>query len=435
MNKDAALHYLESLGKFGSQPGLDRIAKLLDLMNHPERAYKTIHITGTNGKGSTTAFIASILQAAGIRTAMFTSPHLLDYYERFVVDGRQITQEAFAQSIAYTKQFVDQMVADGHDHPTEFEVLTAAAFYYFAISQVEYAVIEVGLGGLLDSTNVITPVLSVITNISLEHTDRCGTTVAEIAAHKAGIIKPHVPVVTAAKSEALNVIYNQADQLHAPLFVMERDFFVQWKGEKSGQQIITVRSNQYGNLTNLQTVLLGQHQSDNCACAVMAAQVLSQQDERISGDSIRQGVARTVWPGRFEILATSPTVIVDGAHNPAGTEALRSTLDEHYGKQPITFIFGALADKNLLAMAENLFYPDDRVVTVAPSSERAADPVALMKVIAAAKVKAAASFDEAIEVAYHLTEEDGIICVCGSIYLIGKIREMVMHRQTDKPHV
>ena len=231
MTYEQALSYLASVAKFGIQPGLHRIEKLLALMGNPERQYRTIHVTGTNGKGSTTAFIAAILNAAGIRTGMFTSPHLVDYTERIVISGNMISEHDFAAAIQYTSQYVEIMTADGYDHPTEFEILTAAAFYHFAVTQVEYAVIEVGMGGLLDSTNVIRPQAAVITNVAVEHTDRCGATVAEIAAHKAGIIKPDMPVITAAKGEALNIIYSQADNLHAPLFSIDRDFFVQWKGE------------------------------------------------------------------------------------------------------------------------------------------------------------------------------------------------------------
>ncbi len=432
MTYEQAIAYLGTLAKFGSQPGLDRIEKLLDSMGHPERNYRTIHIAGTNGKGSTSAFLASILQSAGIRTAMFTSPHLLEYTERMIVDGKMVSPDVFGHVIDYTRQHVDEMMAAGEDHPTEFEILTAAAFYYFAIAQVEYAVIEVGLGGLLDSTNVITPEATVITNVTLEHTDRCGTEIAAIAAHKAGIIKKEVPVITAAKCEALNVIYEQAVNMRAPLFTFERDFFVQWKGNKGKQQVITVRSNQYGNVKNLVTTLLGHHQAENCACAVMAAQVLAQQDERITREAIQSGVEATCWPGRFELLGSSPIVLVDGAHNPAGAAMLRETLNEMWVGQPITFIFGVLADKDIEGMGNALFRSCDKVVTVAPLSDRAETAEALAARIVASQVEAAASIEEAIDTAVEWAGVNGIVCICGSLYLIGTARESILHRQTGK---
>lgn len=425
MNYEQALEYLKGLAKFGSQPGLQRIEKLLDIMDHPERNYRTIHITGTNGKGSTTAFLAAILNAAGIRSGMFISPHLEDYTERIVINGEQITGHDFGQAIEFTRLCVEKMLAEGYDHPTEFEILTAAAFYHFSAAQVEYAVIEVGMGGLLDSTNVIAPHVSVITNVSLEHTDKCGTSIAEITEHKAGIIKANVPVITAAQGEAANIIYDQSGKLHSPLFVLNRDFFVQWKGEKEDWQYLTVRSNQYGNVTNLRTKLLGRHQTENCACAVMSAQILALKDDRITNESIRRGVESAVWPGRFETIRTLPITIVDGAHNPAGAEVLRTALDQQYPKRQITFIFGALADKDIIGMIQALFRPEDQVITVAPLSDRAADPWALIQQISVNKAEAAATVEEAISKAEEWAGKDGIICICGSLYLIGAARKIM----------
>lgn len=428
MTYEQAISYLASAAKFGIQPGLQRIEKLLALMGNPERQYRTIHVTGTNGKGSTTAFIAAILNAASIRTGMFTSPHLVDYTERIVINGNMISEHDFAAAIQYTSKVVEMMTADGDDHPTEFEILTAAAFYHFAAAEVEYAVIEVGMGGLLDSTNVIRPQAAVITNVAVEHTDRCGTSVAEIAAHKAGIIKPDVPVITAAKGEALNIIYSQAEILHAPLFTIDRDFFVQWKGEQDWQQQLTVRTNKYGNITNLRTKLLGDHQAENCACAVMTAQVLAAQESRITPEAIRSGVAAAVWPGRFEVLQAQPTVIVDGAHNPAGAEALRLALNRYFGDQSITFVFGVLADKDIAGIITGLFRPQDQVITVAPLSDRAADAHMLSRQIPAKRAEGADTLDEAIVKAQQWAGETGVVCICGSLYLIGSARKMIVTR-------
>ena len=197
MDYKESLSYLESLNVFGSKLGLSRIERLTELLGHPERRYRTVHVTGTNGKGSVSAMTAAILTESGFRTGLYTSPHLTSYTERFVIDGEQASEEDFAAAISAAKEAAEAMLAEGLEQPTEFEVLTAAAFYYFAEKDVDYAVIEVGLGGLLDSTNVIMPEVAVITNVAMEHADRCGGTLEGVAHHKAGIIKRGVPVVTA----------------------------------------------------------------------------------------------------------------------------------------------------------------------------------------------------------------------------------------------
>ena len=210
MNYEESLAYLDELNVFGMNFGLARIEKLLYLLGEPQKAYKTIHVTGTNGKGSVTAMLASGLQAAGIRTGMYISPHLSSYTERMVIDGRQVSEAQFADALSVVRDICEFMAGEGDEHPTQFEVITAAAFLLFQKEKVEYAVIEVGLGGLLDSTNVILPEVSVITNVTFEHADKCGGTLEGIAHHKAGIMKPGVPVVTGAEGKALEIIREEA---------------------------------------------------------------------------------------------------------------------------------------------------------------------------------------------------------------------------------
>ena len=234
MNFAQALQYLEDLNVFGSQLGLTRIQQLMELLGRPQVQYRTIHVTGTNGKGSVTAMLAGILTQSGIRTGMYVSPHLVSYTERMQIDGQTIAEQDFADSIAAVKAAAEQMVAGGAEQPTQFEILTAAAFWYFRQQNVEYAVIEVGLGGLLDSTNVIIPEVSVITNVTMEHADRCGGTLAGIARHKAGIIKAGVPVVTAAVGEPLEILQSVAAEKNTDIFVAGQDFsssFVSFDGQ------------------------------------------------------------------------------------------------------------------------------------------------------------------------------------------------------------
>ncbi|MGL5515051.1 MAG: bifunctional folylpolyglutamate synthase/dihydrofolate synthase, partial [Sporomusa sp.] len=327
MNYQQTLAYLENLSKFGINLGMSRILRLLELMQQPQRRFKSIHITGTNGKGSTTAMLSAILTASGIRTGMYTSPHLLDYPERIIVNGQEITQEEFAQAISYTSKFVEQMLAEGFEQPTEFEVITAAAFYYFAAVGVEYAVIEVGLGGLLDSTNVIIPEIAVITNVTLDHTDRCGTTIAEIAGHKAGIIKNGVPVVTAAKGEALECIKRAAADKGAIVYAKDEVFSSEFKGLENGRQRVAI---DVGSLGRIEAVLnlLGYHQLENSAVAAMTALVLGKTEPRITTAAVIKALENVRWPGRFEIIAGQPIIVIDGAHNVDGARVLRQNLDQ-----------------------------------------------------------------------------------------------------------
>lgn len=426
MTYEQALMYLASLGKFGINLGLARIEKLLDLMGHPERQYKTIHVTGTNGKGSTSAMLAAVLKAAGIRTGLYTSPHLEDYTERFVVDGGPISRAALAEALGHVRGCVDAMVAEGMEHPTEFEVLTAAAFHHFAAAGVEYAVIEVGLGGLLDSTNVILPEVAVITNVTLEHTDRCGGTVAEIAAHKAGIIKQGVPVVTAARGEALDVIRRTAEAKEAPLATLGRDFYAEAAGLDGWRQQVAFVSRRHGDLGRFSLALLGRHQAENAAVAIMAAMTLAGEEGRVNVDAIRAGLAAAAWPGRFEVAPGRPTLVIDGAHNPAGAAVLRATLDEVFPGRPVAFVLGILGDKDVAGITGALVRAVDTVVAVKPESERAAEPSRVLAGLAAQRTEAAATVAAGIDRARELAGPPGLVCVAGSLYLVGAARRYAL---------
>ncbi|WP_425060584.1 Folylpolyglutamate synthase [Sporomusa carbonis] len=427
MTYEQTLAYLENLSKFGINLGMDRIERLLDLMQHPERRFKSIHVTGTNGKGSTTAMLSAILTASGVKTGMYTSPHLVDYPERMVVNGQEITREEFAQAIDYTSKFVDQMLAEGFEQPTEFEVITAAAFYYFAAAGVEYAVIEVGLGGLLDSTNVIIPEISVITNVTLEHTDRCGSTIADIARHKAGIIKQDVPVVTAATGEALDIIRQTAAAQNTQVYVKGEQFSSEFKGLENGKQLVAVDAGSLGRLeTSLN--LIGCHQLENSAVAVTTALLLGTKDPRITIQAIKKALDIVRWPGRFEIVTGNPVIIIDGAHNPDGARVLRQNLDQVFPGQAITFALGILRDKDVTGIIHELIRPADSVVTVQPLSYRAATPEEIARVIQARHVEAASSIAGGIDRAKELAGPEGVVCVAGSLYLIGEARQIILYK-------
>ncbi|VBB06318.1 folylpolyglutamate synthase signature 2 [Lucifera butyrica] len=424
MTYEQALNYLASLGKFGISLGLKRVENLLDRMGHPERSYKTIHITGTNGKGSATAMLTAVLTASGLKTGMYTSPHLIDYTERMAVDGRPVPPGAFAEAIDHTRRFVEEMIRAGGEQPTEFEVLTAAAFFYFAKAGVDYAVIEVGLGGLLDSTNVVVPELAMITNVTLEHTDRCGATIREIAVHKAGIIKAGVPVVTAAQGEALDVIRQACIDTASSLYVLDEDFYAEFAGMTVTSQDITVKT-VYGDCGLFRINLLGHHQVKNAAIVVMAAMVLSRGEPRITVNAIRDGLAGAVWPGRFEIIPGNPVIVIDGAHNPDGAAALRRTLDDVFPGRPVVFLLGILRDKDVDGIIAALIREEDTVVVVPPLSERAAEPEEIAPKIKARQVEVSRSIAAGLEKAGELAHGNSVLCIAGSLYLAGEARKIV----------
>ena len=420
---------LKSLSQFGIQMGLERIQALLAELGHPQTKFRSVHVAGTNGKGSTSAFIASALTAAGLRTGLYTSPHLVDYPERFKIDGKEISWEKFAGVLHEVKMAVDRIVAAGAESPTEFEVLTAVAFLWYASEQVDYAVIEAGLGGRLDSTNVVNPVVSVITNVGLDHMDRCGDTVEQIAEHKAGIIKPGVPVVTGADAPALDVIREVAKQNDSTLSALAYDFGILGYQNNKDSQTFKFQSDMM-TPDSFSITLRGKHQVLNAALAIQACRYIAVTDDRLTKQAIVDGLASTSWPGRFEVFGENPPIIIDGAHNPDGAKALRKALDDYDNKSSV-FIFGILADKDYLSFIKNLFLSTDRVIVVRPDSERAADPEIIAGEIRKMGLSAEVAFDlrTALQNAVELAGTTGRVCVTGSLYMIGGFREMLRHMQ------
>jgi dihydrofolate synthase/folylpolyglutamate synthase len=429
MQYEDALEYLSSLTKFGMNFGLLRIERLMELMEYPHQCFKSIHITGSNGKGSTSAMLASILHASGLKTGLYTSPHLKEYTERMETGGVQISREEFAEAIFHTKKFVDQMLAEGFEQPTEFEVITAAAFYYFAVSGAEYVVVEAGLGGLLDSTNVIMPEIAVITNVVLEHTDRCGNTVGEIAVHKAGIIKKNIPVITAARGDALEIIREKAKETESEILIFKEDFDSVFRGAsvmRGGRQNIDIETKKMGSIS-VELNLLGFNQLENCSLATAAALKLAAKENNISHETIRQGLKCVTWPGRFELAGVRPLIIIDGAHNPAGAKSLRENLDQYFPGAKITFVLGILRDKDIKGIAGALIRPEDSTIIIKSAYHRAASPDEISREISefGSLVEKAASIEKGIERAKELAGPDGIVSIAGSLYQIGDVRDIV----------
>ncbi len=418
--------------------GLSRIRRLAELLGNPQDAYKTVHITGTNGKGSVSALTAAALSASGLRTGLFTSPHLVSYNERMCVDGAHISDEDFAQMLSCTQDAAERMVAEGEEGPTQFEVLTAAAFLYFAEQKADYAVIEVGLGGLLDSTNIITPEAAAITNVTLEHADVCGGTLEGVAEHKSGIIKGNVPVVTAAKGMPLDVIRRAAREKNAPLYVMGEDFNLRFCARTTeGQRLsldapsLSLSDWRYG------ISFAAPYQAENSAVAAALIGVLTQADPRISMSKAADAFSRTAWAGRFERMdAGGQKIVVDGAHNPAGMKALREALDSAFPAEPRVFLLGILRDKAIDEMLDILLRPEDVVVVTQPDSERAE---ATERLLAAVKRRARKTVAEpnrgrALDCALSMAA-GRVLCCTGSLYLIGELRARLVAEKGERKNV
>ncbi|MDF2499721.1 MAG: fgs [Anaerosporomusa subterranea] len=427
MTYEDTLDYLASLQRFGINLGLARITKLLELLDHPERRFRSIHIAGTNGKGSTTAMLSAVLTAAGFRTGMYISPHLDDYTERISIDGKTVSQDEFAAAIKTVATLASAMEADGLEHPTEFELITAAAFHYFSAAGVEYAVIEAGLGGRIDSTNVITPEIAVITNVTLEHADKLGPALRDIASHKAGIIKAGKPVVTAARGESLAVIQSEATEIGSTVYIAGQNFSCESQGIRDGQQFITFQTE--GSESQYTISLLGRHQAENAGLVLMTLRLLRKSEPRLTEEAVITGLRLAVWPGRFELLGHKPELIIDGAHNPDSARALRLTLDEIYPDRSVVFVLGILADKDVSGVSQTLVRHSDRVVTVKPDSPRAAEPATVAAQFPAGQAIVSTTISEGIRQAVDLAGPDGIVCVAGSLYQVGEARKAALSRQ------
>lgn len=421
-----AVDYVESLGKFGIHLGMERIQGLTALLDHPERKIRTVHVTGTNGKGSVTTFLANMLQQAGLKVGSYTSPHFVRYNERICFNGEEISNEDFAAVTEKTKAALDRFLAQGGEQPTQFEFITAMAFLYFAEKQVDCAVIEVGMGGLWDSTNIITPEVSVITNVTLEHTERLGKTIEAIAAQKAGIIKPGVPVVTEAEGKALEVIRGAAEANHAPLYVYEDDFSTEELTSSMDTQTFLYRLGE--KELEVAIHLPGEHQILNGAAALTAAEILRDKHGVPDEAAMLRGMEAARWPGRLERIHRNPDIILDGAHNPSGVTVLRKALDEYYPKARRIYVFGMMADKDVSQVSDILFRPEDTIYTVlAHEGDRSEKPEKLAQRLhknAVPMENLTAAYQRAVSEA----GPEDVVIVCGSLYLIGTFKELGLDR-------
>lgn len=423
MTYEESIAYLEAAASFGIKPGMERINALLDRLDHPERAYRVIHVTGTNGKGSVCAMITSVLENATLKVGRYSSPHLIDYTERIYCGGRDISRDDFARAADVVRAAAEAMQADGAEAPTEFELLTAMAFWYFREQHVDYAVVEVGLGGLLDSTNVVEPVVSVITNVAMDHMAYLGDTLEKIAHQKAGIIKEGIPVVTAAQHIPLKTIKKEAHAKKSRLYFYGRDFEIDSRSKFRHGQIVAVKRKDVGK--DLEKGLLfvpfvGPHQAVNAAVAAMALTIVMKQDDRVNENDLREGLARTRWMGRFEIHdVRGIPVVFDGAHNPAGAEALSESLAEQYPDKRRLIVFASLRDKDTDEVISLLVRKDDKVFLTEAPTPRARKTSELAEMFTC-ETKEEPSVAQALSDAVAEAKDGDMVLVCGSLYILGE---------------
>ncbi len=428
MTYSDAIAYLYDLQRFGVKLGLENIERLLAALGDPHRRFPSILVGGTNGKGSTAAFLASILQAADYRVGLYTSPHLLDFTERIRVDGHDIRRPDVASLTGELRALVATLFPTpgtphaaprAPSHPTFFEVTTALTFSHFLRSSVDYAVVEVGLGGRFDATNVLDPQVAIITNIALEHQEHLGRTLGAIAAEKAGIVKAGGHTVTATDApEALSTIAEACQARGASLLDVHASCDWQVRdADRTGQRFLL---SQAGHASGEYAIhLLGRHQVVNAVTAIAAARLLRDRGAVIPEDAIREGLRRTRWPGRLQCLPGRPLIILDAAHNPAGARALRVFLEDQRLAGRLTLVFGVLQDKDWISMLQELGPLSKQIILTRPESERAADPRGLVEAERfCPKLEILDDVEEAIILARAVTDPDEVIVVTGSLFVI-----------------
>ncbi len=398
MNIQETFEYIHKVNWRGSKPGLSRTKELLSMIGNPHKRLKFVHVAGTNGKGSTCAMLANILQTEGYKTGLYTSPYIYVFNERMQINGENIPDEKLCEVTSYVREFADKM----EDAPTEFELITVVAMEYFAREKCDIVVLETGMGGELDSTNVIkTPEVAVITAIGLDHIKELGSTIRDVAKAKAGIIKPEGRVAFyGGDDDALEVIEKTCEEKGCLLRFPKR-----------------------GSADNLDIALKGVYQRKNAELVLCVVELLRDAGWEISEKSVRQGIATVKWPGRFQKVHNKPDMIVDGGHNPHGVKGTYDSLVYYYPDKKIHFIMGVMADKEVGKMLDILQPIAADFVTVTPDNPRAMKAVELADIIGKRGISAiaAGSVAEGVKVALSKAKEDDVICAIGSLYMFKEV--------------
>jgi dihydrofolate synthase / folylpolyglutamate synthase len=411
------LDYLYGLEKFGIVFGLDGVERILSLIDNPHESLRTIHVAGTNGKGSVASMVAEMARRAGYSVGLYTSPHLISFTERITVNGKPVSEKEVVELTQFIRERIEEN--DAGLRFTFFDFTTALAFEYLGRQKVDLAVIEVGLGGRLDSTNVLLPLVSVITNVALDHQDYLGNSLEAIAREKAGIIKKGIPVVTGARDMALNIIRDVADKKdlyalgEAFNYVKKSDQWMSYSGIGT-------------SIDDLSVALRGDHQLFNAALAVCVTELLNQRGFTIGENAVRNGLRTVRWPGRLEVIPGGtgrPSIVLDGAHNPDGAKSLAAFLQSHFQGGKRILVFGVMKDKNFPEMLSTLAPVIDRVVLARPAIDRAADPVEVAAYVPGAIVTG--SVEDAVKEAMKTAQAEDTVIVAGSFYTIGEAKKLL----------
>ena len=422
MNERQVMEYMEQVSAYGIVPGLDSIRELCRELGDPQKELRFVHIAGTNGKGSVSAFLAEILKCAGYRVGRYLSPTLFQYRERIQVNGSCITKAALGRGVERIKGICDGMVARGLPHPTPFEIETALGFLYFREKACDVVVLETGMGGLLDATNIVENTLAaVLTSVSMDHMQFLGDTPEKIAFQKAGIIKRGCRVVSAVqRKEVMEVIQAGAEAMGCPLQAVKPEMLshVRYGLEK--------QSFDYGGLKKLELSLAGKYQIENAALAVETVEALREQGLSVSEEALRLGLLRTQWPGRFTLIGKKPYFIVDGAHNEEAAVRLAESLEFYFTNKRVIYIMGVLKDKEYEKIIASTHALADQIITVTPpGNPRALPAYELARAVAVhCDVTAADSLAEAVEMSRLLAGKEDVIVAFGSLSFLGRLMEI-----------
>jgi len=436
LNYLEAMEYIDDLSKFSMKLGLSRTEKILELLGNPQKKLRCIHIAGTNGKGSTTAMISKILIEAGYKVGMYTSPFIEEFEERIQINNLNIPKDKLSEMITKVANTVEKVIELGYDNPTQFEVITCAGLLYFYEQAVDFAVVEVGLGGRLDSTNLIVPILSVITSISYDHMSVLGDTLSEIAYEKAGIIKEATPVILYPQEEEAEKVIERVSLEKGSKLIKVPGNSAKLLGVRDAllnDEVIRVQDiemDTINNNYNVSLTLLGKHQILNCATVIYTMEELKRLGIEISDEAIEKGLSKVKWIGRMEILERRPLTIIDGAHNIDGIVKLKESLEEYLNYKDIVLILGILADKQVEAMIRVITPIAKRIICVTPHSDRGELAATLKSEVEKYNVNCEAieDYKKAYEKAFSYCKEDDLLLISGSLYMIGDMRKVITNK-------
>ena len=429
MNYEEAIKFIHSTYKFGSKLGLDNITKLTELLGNPQNSYKIIHVAGTNGKGSTCNMIHDVLMSSGYKVGLFISPFLEEFSERIQINKIHINNDSLARITSLVKEKIEIMLCEGYNHPTEFEVVTAIGLKYFEEENIDFLVLEVGLGGRFDATNVVKDTLvSVITSISYDHMEYLGNTLEEIAFEKSGIIKENSSVVIYPQDDNIkNVIKEIAKIKNASVYETDKKNITKIKGDLTGQWFSYLKTDVF-NIPEMKINFLGEHQLWNALTALRVLEIIKIKGYRITEESIKNGFSTSRFAGRFEIINKNPYIILDGGHNINGIECFSKSVKEYFRDKKILLFYGMLKDKNPESVIDYLIPLSKEIYTLTPDNPRAmssSDLANLISIHADIKATPINNYNDIINILKNVDKND-VVAFVGSLYMIGEVRTLLM---------